>query len=824
MGKKTTSNYNDPSYFRDQVETYLTNILHTDLKNATPANMYQAISQLINRELGEMRLAYNDRRKSVQKASDDTKKIYYICMEFLMGQSLKNNLYNLGQQSMTEDLLREIHMDPNELYDQEPDAGLGNGGLGRLAACFMDALTTQGYDATGYSLCYEYGLFRQKIVDGWQVEFPDNWLPGGRVWLNPREEDTFTVNFYGDYHEYWEDGRLKYTLTDPQTVEAVPYDLFISGSGTTAVNKLRLWSARNSGSFDMNAFNSGDFTKAAQQTNSAEMITKVLYPADNIPEGKELRLKQQYLMVSASCQNIVRDQLHLYGTLENFHKKTAIHINDTHPALVVPELMRIFMDDYGMGWDDAWEIVTNTVSYTNHTVLAEALEKWNASLLQSMMPRIYGILQEIDRRFRIQAFSRFPGDSGKVDYMGVLQDREVRMANLSVIGSHKVNGVSKLHSQILKDDVFHDFYLATPEKFTNVTNGIAYRRWLCQANPGLASLLDDCIGRGYRLDASQLKLFAAYRSDTGVQEQVEKIKRENKVRLSNFIGRQWGSAPDPDSIFIVQAKRLHEYKRQLLNVLRIISRYQAIKADPNIDMRPETYIFGAKAAPSYYHAKFIIQLINKLAEEIDRDPAVSQKLKVIFLENYSVSIAEKLMPATEVSEQISLAGKEASGTGNMKMMINGGITIGTLDGANVEIREAVGPDNIFIFGMTAEEVRNCLQHGYDSSRVYSADPVLKSAVDSLDRGFGGVSFSNIKEYLLKPTYSIADPYMCLMDFRDYCRAHDDLAAAYEDRQRWNSMSIENIAYADRFSADRSIRNYADRIWDTRPVLPNPSMK
>lgn len=824
MGKKTTSKYNDPSYFREQVETYLTNILHTDLKSATPAQMYQAISQLINRELGEMRLVYNDRRKSVQKSSDDTKKIYYICMEFLMGQSLKNNLYNLGQQSMAEDLLREVHMDPEELYDEEPDAGLGNGGLGRLAACFMDALTTQGYDATGYSLCYEYGLFRQKIVDGWQVEFPDNWLPGGRVWLNPREEDTFTVNFYGDYHEYWENGKLKYTLTDPQTVEAVPYDLFISGSGTTAVNKLRLWSARSSGSFDMNAFNSGDFTKAAQQTNSAEMITKVLYPADNIPEGKELRLKQQYLMVSASCQNIVRDQLHLYGTLENFHKKTAIHINDTHPALVVPELMRIFMDDYGMGWDEAWEIVSNTVSYTNHTVLAEALEKWNASLLQSMVPRIYGILQEIDRRFRIQAFSRFPGDSGKVNYMAVLQDREVRMANLSVIGSHKVNGVSKLHSQILKDDVFHDFYLATPEKFTNVTNGIAYRRWLCQANPGLASLLDDCIGTGYRLDSSQLKLFAAYRSDTGVQEQVEKIKRDNKIRLSNFIGRQWGSAPDPDSVFIVQAKRLHEYKRQLLNVLRIISRYQAIKADPNIDMRPETYIFGAKAAPSYYHAKFIIQLINKLAEEIDRDPAVSSMLRVVFLENYSVSIAEKLMPATEVSEQISLAGKEASGTGNMKMMINGGITIGTLDGANVEIREAVGPDNIFIFGMTADEVQDCLHRGYDSSKVYCSDPVLKAAVDSLDRGFGGVSFSNIKEYLLKPTYSIADPYMCLLDFRDYCRAHDELSAAYEDRQRWNSMSIENIAYADRFSADRSIRNYADRIWDTRPVLPNPSMK
>ena len=817
-GDKIKARYSNPAYFRENVEQYLTNILHTDLKTADTSQLYKAISQVINKELGEMRLEYNKERKSVQLSTDKTKKIYYICMEFLMGQSLKNNLYNLGQTETVKSLLKELNIEPEALYDEEPDAGLGNGGLGRLAACFMDALTTQGYDATGYSLCYEYGLFRQKIVDGWQVEFPDNWLPGGRVGLNPREDDTFTVSFYGEYHEYWEDGKLKYSLQHPQTVEAVPYDIFITGSETTAVNKLRLWSARNSASFDMNAFNNGDFTNAARNTNSAEMITKVLYPADNIPEGKELRLKQQYFMVSASCQNIVRDQLHLYGTLDNFHEKTAIHINDTHPALVIPELMRIFMDDYDMGWDKAWHIVSNTVSYTNHTVLAEALEKWNTALVQSMMPRIYSIIQEIDRRFRIEAFRKFPGDTGKTDYMSILGDQQVRMANLSVIGSHKVNGVSQLHSQILKDDLFHDYYLADPDKFTNVTNGIAFRRWLCQSNPALASLIDECIGSEYRLDSSQLEKFAAFRSDKYVLDKVDKIKRDNKVRLSNYINRTMGFAPDPDSVFIVQAKRMHEYKRQLLNALRIISRYQMILENPGVDMRPETYIFGAKAAPTYYHAKFIILLLNKLAQEINNNPAVSDKLKVVFLENYSVSTAEKLMPAADVSEQISLAGKEASGTGNMKMMINGAITIGTLDGANVEIRQAVGPENIFIFGQTAEEVYRNLRSGYNSRAVYERDPVLKQAVDRLERGFSGTEFSNIKDYLLNPTYSIADPYMCLMDFKDYCKAHDDLSAAYEDRDRWNFMSVVNTAYAERFSADRSIKDYAEKIWHSQPVL------
>ncbi len=806
--------------FRAKLDTYLANVMHTDFEHAPLNALYKGTAWIVNGQLGQKRMEYNRHRKEYQRKHKDSKKIYYICMEFLLGQSLKNNLYNIGETDVVADVLAERGVTMDQIYDCEPDAGLGNGGLGRLAACFMDALSAGGYDATGYSLCYEYGLFKQVIEDGWQMETPDNWLPGGRVWLNPREDDTFHVTFYGNYHEYWEDGQLKYRLDNPQEVEAVPYDLYITGAGSEAVNKLRLWLAKDYENFDMASFNSGDFTRAAQRANSAEIITKVLYPADNIEEGKELRLKQQYLMVSASCQNIVRDQLAIYGTLTNFGDKTVIHINDTHPALVVPELMRIFMDDYGFSWEDAWDMVTSAVSYTNHTVLAEALEKWNSGLVQSMLPRVYSIIKEIDRRFRAKMETIFPGDEGKIDWMSPLNERDqkVHMANLAVIGSHSVNGVSALHSQILKDDVFHDFYLWTPKRFTNVTNGIAYRRWLCQANPELAALLDETIGPEYRTDSSLLANFSAYKDDAAVQDAIEKIKRNNKARLSDVITQRNGITPDPDSIFIVQAKRMHEYKRQLMNALRIIARYQQLKENPKLDIRPETYIFGAKAAPSYYLAKFIIQLICKVAEEINNDPVVSKKLKVIFLENYSVSIAEKLMPATEVSEQISTAGKEASGTGNMKMMINGAITIGTEDGANVEIHQAVGDDNIFIFGQTADEVAENIMSGYNARSVYESDPVLKAAVDALDQGFAGKSFSNIKDYLLNPSYSIADPYMCLADFADYCRAHDDLAKAYEDRSRWNSMSIVNIGEAARFSADRAIADYAREIWHTTPVV------
>ena len=718
---------------------------------------------------------------------------------------------------LVQELLQKRGMDMEEVFECEPDAGLGNGGLGRLAACYLSALATGSYDATGFSLRYDYGLFRQKIEDGWQVELPDNWIPGGGVWLNKKDDDPFLVTFYGRYNEWWDEKGLQFSLDEPQVVEAIPYDMYVPGAGNDAVEKLRLWRAIDPEGFDMASFNSGDFTKAALRNNRAESITKVLYPPDNIEEGKELRLKQQYFMVSASCQNIVRDHMQLYGTLNNFHLKNVIHINDTHPALCIPELMRIFMDDYGCSWDYAWERVTGSVSYTNHTILAEALERWKTSQIQALMPRVFSIISEIDRRFREDMYSKFPGDHGKVDYTAVLGNGQVRMANLAVIGSHKVNGVSELHSKILKEDLFHDYFLAQPDKFTNVTNGIAYRRWLCQANPKLAELIDECIGTNYRHDDRRLEDFFRFRDDPSVCQRLEYIKYENKERFANKIKRASGISINPESIFIVQAKRLHEYKRQLLNALRIISRYQMLQDNPDMDMRPETYLFAAKAAPSYYLAKEVIQLICKLSEEIEQNPRIASKLKVVFLENYSVSMAEGLMPATEISEQISLAGKEASGTGNMKMMINGAVTIGTLDGANVEIREAVGPESIFIFGKREEEVRIALQQGYNAYDYYENNEVLKRAVDQLEEGFAGKSFEILKDYLLKPSYSIADPYMCLLDFDDYLRAHDDIQAAYEDRQRWNTMSIENIAKAARFAADRSIRDYADRIWNTGTV-------
>lgn len=803
--------------FAEELENYLENRYHTDFEHAQAEDLYKAVSAIVNQRLLEKRWDFNKKARNAEKQSDDKKKIYYISMEFLMGQSLKNNLYNLGLTETVEDILSKKKMPLEKLFDQEPDAGLGNGGLGRLSACYLDALASSGYDATGFCICYEYGLFKQKLVDGWQAEMPDNWLPGGHVWLNAHEDETYKVHFYGNYREYWTDEGLKCETTDEDIVDAVPYDMYVSGADSDAVAKLRLWKAEALEGFDMDSFNNGDFTRAAQRNNMAELISKVLYPADNIEEGKELRLKQQYFMVSASCQNIVRDHVRRYGTLDNFHRKNAIHINDTHPALCVPELMRIFLDEYGCDWDYAWYRVKNSLSYTNHTVLAEALEKWNQQLVRSMMPRIYALIQEIDRRFRGDMEVLFPGDEGKINYMAPLGDGQVRMANLSIVGSHSINGVSGLHSEILKDELFHDFYLAYPKMFHNVTNGIAYRRWLCQSNPKLAELIDDCIGADYRHRPEKLADFVRFRDDESVIARLDSIKRENKVRLSNRIKAAGEMAPDPDSVFIVQAKRLHEYKRQLLNALRIIARFNQLKENPDMDMIPETYLFAAKTAPNYYIAKTVIQLIWCIGKEIERDPKISKKLRVLFLENYSVSMAETLMPATDISEQISLAGKEASGTGNMKMMINGAVTIGTMDGANVEMYEAVGKDNIYIFGQNAEEVAKHLEEGYDSRRFAEGSRQLKGVLDSLKAGFNGKSFSGTYDYLMNPTYSIADPYMCLYDYEDYCRASREILEAYKDRKKWGHMSITNIAGASRFAADRAVKEYADDIWETQPV-------
>ena len=784
----------------------------SNLKEASQEQLYKASAMIVREILLEKRSKF---RKKVNK--QDAKQVYYLCMEFLVGRSLKNNLYNLGLTGAFREALCDIGVELEDLYDQEPDAGLGNGGLGRLAACYMDSLATLGYAATGFSIRFEYGLFKQKLVDGWQIEMPDIWLPGGQVWLVPRTDISFQVRFNGRIEEQWTAQGLKIHHVDCDEVEAVPYDMMISGENSEAITLLRLWRARDISNFDMESFANGDYVRATLENTSAEMISKVLYPADNHFEGKSLRLKQQYFLVSASIQNIFHDYITTHGSLDHFADKVAIHINDTHPALCIPEIMRILMDEYHYSWEAAFDVVKKTVAYTNHTVMAEALEKWPEDLVQRRLPRIWAILHELNERFCGELWQRYPGDWERIERMAVLSKGQVRMANLSVIGSHTVNGVSALHSDILRKDVFRDFAELTPDKFTNVTNGIAHRRWLCQSNPGLTALLDECIGPDYRKKPEHLSRFLQYQSDQSILKRLEEIKKKNKIYFANQVAKKAGILPDPDSIFIVQAKRLHEYKRQLLNALRIISRYQMLLDNPEMEMRPETYFFAAKAAPGYDMAKQIIKLISYLSKEIEAHPKIAQKLRVIFLENYCATMAEQMMPAAEISEQISLAGKEGSGTGNMKLMINGALTMGTMDGANVEISQRVGLENIFIFGLRADQVEDVWRRGYSPTHYYQQDARLKQAVDRLLQGFCGVDFSNIHHYLMVGNYGVADPYMCMADFTDYCRAHDLAAEVYNNRMQWNKMSLINIASAGKFAADRAVREYADRIWHIRPI-------
>ena len=783
-----------------------------NIKEASAEQLYKASAMIIREMLLEKRSAF---RKKVRE--QDSKQVYYMCMEFLMGRSLKNNLYNLGLTDTFRDVLGEVEVDLEDLYEKEPDPGLGNGGLGRLAACFMDSLATLGYSATGFSIRYEYGLFRQKLVDGWQIEMPDIWLPGGQVWLQPRTDLSFQVRFNGRIEEEWTPEGMRAKHVDYEEVEAVPYDMMVSGENSEAVALLRLWRARDIRNFDMDSFASGDYARAALENTNAEMISKVLYPADNHFEGKSLRLKQQYFLVSASIQNIFRDYIKQHGSLAGFEDKVAIHINDTHPAMCIPEMMRILMDEYGYTWDDAFNVVKKTLAYTNHTILAEALEKWPEDLLQRRLPRIWAIINELNQRFCSDLWQRYPGDWDRIERMALISGGQIRMANLSVVGSHHVNGVSMLHASIIKNDVFKDYAEITPDKFIGITNGIAHRRWLCQSNPGLTALLDECIGPDYRHNPEVLGDFLKYQDDQTVLKRLEEIKYQNKVRFAERVAKTNGVAVNPESVFIVQAKRLHEYKRQLLNTLRLISRYQMLLADPDMDIRPETYFFAAKAAPGYDMAKQIIKLICYLSKEIEANPKIREKLRVVFLENYCATMAEYMMPAAELSEQISLAGKEASGTGNMKLMINGALTIGTLDGANVEMTEEVGEDNIFLFGLHADEVEEVWRKGYSPSHYYQQDARLERAVERLKEGFAGMDFSNIHQYLMVGNYGVADPYMCMADFTDYCRAHDEAAKLYEDRMLWNKKSLINIAKAGRFAADRAIREYADRIWNIQPV-------
>lgn len=754
----------------------------------------------------------NDRRAEFKKTADEeeAKTVYYLSMEFLMGRSLKNNLYNLDLTDTMAKALAKFKVKLDKLYDFEPDAGLGNGGLGRLAACFLDALSTGGYSAMGYCIRYELGIFRQRLVDGWQTEMPDFWLPGGGIWLEQRPTSAVDVNFDGEIHEWWDGNYHHVEHTGYHTVHAVPYDLMVAGKDGKTVNVLRLWSAECQ-DFDMSAFNQGDYVRAIEQRAMTENISKVLYPEDNHVEGKSLRLRQQYFLVSASIQDILKRHLSQYNTLDNLPDKVAIHINDTHPTLSIPELMRFLLDECGYGWDKAWDIVTRTVAYTNHTIMSEALECWTVELIKTRIPRIYQIIKEIDRRFRDEVLAK-TGDPLIAERTAIIQNGIIRMANLCVASCHTVNGVSKLHSEILVNELFKDYAKLTPEKFTNVTNGIAHRRWLCQANPALTSYLKELIGDGFVMNAEELSRLADFKDDGAVLARLEEIKRINKVRFADYVKEKTDAIIDPDSIFDMQVKRLHEYKRQHLNALNIISEYLWLKDNPNAEFIPKTYIFGAKAAPGYLFAKEIIQMICKLAAVINNDRAVNDKLKILFLEDYRVTLAELMIPSADISEQISLASTEASGTGNMKLMMNGAVTLGTEDGANVEIHKAVGDDNIIIFGMRTPEVLALQKNGYSPAEYYNNNAELKQALDFIGKGIAGQPFESICNALKK-----TDRYMALADFSDYRKAQKKASELYADRDKWNKMSLINIANSGIFSADRSIAEYAENIWHISPV-------
>ena len=781
-----------------------------EVEEATSVHMFRACALVLRDIMSARELATQSRIRD-----SHARQVHYLSLEFLMGRSLEKNAYNLGVLPQLKEAIEDLGFSAPDLFEVEPDAGLGNGGLGRLAACYLEAMTTLEIPATGYSICYELGLFKQKIVDGQQVELPDNWLGLGDAWLIPKIDETEEVRFGGKLEEYWDDeGRHRVRHTGYSTVLAIPKDMEISGYKTEHGNLLRLWDAKSPTPVDMSLFSTGQYLKAVEEQAMAESISKVLYPEDNHYEGKSLRLKQQYFFVSATIQSIVRKHRAEYGTLRNFHQKHVIQINDTHPTLVIPELMRILLDEEGYGWDEAWHIVTNTVAYTNHTIMVEALERWPQQLIESLLPRIWQILVEISNRYQAQLNEYFHGDQAKVRDQAIIWGGEIRMANLCVCACFAVNGVSALHSDILKRETFHDVYVRTPDKFKNVTNGIDHRRWLSEINPKLDALIQDCGGKGYQLHPEQLECLLKHQDDASVLERLAAIKAENKRNFAAYVARESGVVLNTDAMFDVQVKRLHEYKRQLLNVMHITYLYQQLKNNVHFDFTPRTYLFGAKAAPGYSVAKDIIHLINSLAQAVNSDPACKDRLQVVFLENYRVSLAEKLMPASELSEQISTAGKEASGTGNMKFMMNGALTIGTLDGANVEMHQQVGDENIFLFGLKAHEVSEMKNNGYRAYEYYMRDNLLKAVLDQFTQGFGdGVSYSDIANRLLfGANGGMADEYMLLADFQSYREAHERAGRTYLDPRQWNRMALVNIAKSGIFAADRSIRDYARDIW------------
>ena len=800
-------------YTKDQLARLIIGKLQRNfgrtVDQAHPMHMFKACAMVL-RDIMAANCSTTERMTLV----GHKRQVHYLSLEFLMGRSLEKNAYNLGVLPQLKEAIEFLGFDPGELFETEPDAGLGNGGLGRLAACYLDSMTTLEIPATGYSICYELGIFKQKIVDGQQVELADHWLDLGDAWLITKVDESEEVRFGGHIEYVSKDGRYYPVHTGYTSVLAVPRDMEIAGFRTDHTNTLRLWDAKSPTPIDMSFYSSGDYLKAVEQQAQAEVIAKVLYPADNHYEGRSLRLRQQYFFVSATVQSIVRKHRAEYGTLRNFHEKHVLQINDTHPTLVIPELMRILLDEEGYEWDEAWEIVTQSVAYTNHTVLAEALERWPQQLIMSLLPRIWDIIREIAARYQDELERYFEGDMGRVARNAIIWDNEVRMANLCVCACFAINGVSALHSNILKKDVFADAYQRTPPKFKNVTNGIDHRRWLSEINPKLDRLIRDCTGSDdYLLAPAKLAAFEKSAGDAAVLERLGKIKAENKQRFAAFLEKESGILLNTDAIFDVQVKRLHEYKRQLLNVLHILYLYLHMKEDPHFEFTPRVYLFGAKAAPSYYVAKRIIRLINDVSKLVSADPVCKDRLQVFFLENYRVSLAEKLMPASELSEQISTAGKEASGTGNMKFMMNGAVTIGTLDGANVEMHEVLGEDNIFLFGLNAQETAELRSRGYNSYDYYINNPDLKWICKLLNEGFnesGG--YGDLTRRLITGDGGMADEYMLFADFESYKAAQQRAGEAYLDRKAWNRMSLLNIARSGIFAADRSIRDYADTIW------------
>ena len=802
----------DKEKFKKELESNVRMLFRRKLEEATPQQIYQAVAYSVKDDIIDN---WIETHKAYEK--QDKKMVYYMSMEFLMGRALGNNMINLLCYDEVRETLEELGLDMNLIEDQEPDAALGNGGLGRLAACFLDSLATLGYPAYGCGIRYRYGMFKQKIENGYQVEVPDNWLKYGNPFEIKRDEYAVEVKFGGYVDVEMHNGRQKFVQKGYQSVRAVPYDMPIVGYGNHIVNTLRIWDAEAINNFNLDSFDKGEYEKAVEQENLARTICEVLYPNDNHMAGKELRLKQQYFFISASVQRAVAKYKQTHDDIRKFHEKVTFQLNDTHPTVAVAELMRILVDEEGLEWDEAWEVTRKTCAYTNHTIMAEALEKWPIELFSRLLPRVYQIVEEINRRFVIDIQNKYPGDQEKIRKMAILYDGQVRMAHLAIAGSYSVNGVARLHTDILKKRELKDFYEMMPEKFNNKTNGITQRRFLLHGNPLLASWVTDKIGDDWITNLDHLKHLKVYVDDEKCQQEFMNIKYQNKVRLAKYIKEHNGIDVDPRSIFDCQVKRLHEYKRQLMNILHVMYLYNELKAHPDMDIVPRTFIFGAKAAAGYYTAKLTIKLINAVADKINNDLSINGKIKVVFIEDYRVSNAELIFAAADVSEQISTASKEASGTGNMKFMLNGALTLGTMDGANVEIVEEVGKENAFIFGLSADQVMEYEKNGnYNPRDVYNNNQDVRQVLTQLVNGF----YSPENPELFRALYDALlekDTYFTLLDFDSYKEAHNRIDAAYRDEEHWARTAMLQTASAGKFSSDRTIEEYAKEMWHLEKV-------